>query len=208
MIVCMVMRDAKTIPRSERIAAIVVGLMLFGSTFLLSMGGVSLVILPLAAILVGGVIIPGFWRTLGGSALAGAIAGALVLGPGMRIAMRLVAIAEPTQSPEFSLEGTVFIVVFLGLFFGVPTGTTAMFLGRGFGWGRLGIAIFSAGSLLAMLFATPDIRTELLELGLGGAMNIPMFGLVGFAYGWVASAVFGHLKFAAIKEAQSLEVMA
>jgi hypothetical protein len=46
----------------------------------------------------GWLLVPGFWRSFGLGAIAGAMAGLLVLGPGLRIAMRVVAILDPVRS--------------------------------------------------------------------------------------------------------------
>lgn len=130
--------------------------------------------------------IPRFWPKLGRSALAGLICGLLVLGPGLRLAMRVVAVADPNQSPEFTVGGTLGIVVLIGGVLGPIYAIVAVFARDGFAIARGVTAGAVAVALLGLLVANADLRNELLHLGLGGWMNVPMFAAVGFAHGWVS----------------------
>ena len=60
----------------------------------------------------------GFWRTVAYGLVGGAIAGLLIMGPGFRLAMRVVAIMDSARTPEFSIEGTFFFIIGIGGIFG------------------------------------------------------------------------------------------
>ena len=50
----------------------------------------------------GWLLVPGFWRSSLYGAIGGVVAGLLILGPGLRIAMRVVAIVDPVRiGPAF-----------------------------------------------------------------------------------------------------------
>ncbi len=138
-----------------------------------------------AALTVGWRMVPGFWRTVGRGIAAGAVAGVLVLGPGFRLAMRLVAIIEPLRRPEFTLEGTAFIVIVIGLVFGAITGgwttlvASSLGVSRGIGTGVITVAAF------AQLFSSSEVLAELGELGAGPWMNVPMFLGITALYGYL-----------------------
>lgn len=189
-------------------ASVAIALLIFLSPSPGTLGGVLSMASPLAVIVIGWRWIPRFWSILGASVLAGAVAGILALGPGMRIAMRLVAIAEPTQSPEFSVGGTIGIVVVIGAMFGAIIGVGLVFAQIGLRLSRFGVSALAGLALVGGLAMIPDIRVELLELGLGAGMNIPLFGVAGFAFGWVEQAVLRRLRFASVQPASSIEVMA
>lgn len=189
-------------------ASISIAMLIFLTPARGPLGGLVSLAAPVAVLFIGWRWIPGFWRTLGGSLVAGALAGILVLGPAMRLAMRLVAIAEPTQSPEFSIGGTLGIVVVVGVMFGAIVGVGLVFAQRGLGLSRFWVSLVSGGALIGALAIIPDIRAELFELGFGAGMNLPLFGLAGFAYGWVDQAVFTRLRFARTEPASSLKAMA
>lgn len=69
--------------------------------------------------------IPGFWKTVASGAAGGALAGLVILAPGFRVAMRMVAIMDPSRSPEFSFSGTIFIMIMVGVVMGGLLGTPA-----------------------------------------------------------------------------------
>ena len=134
-------------------------------------------------------LLPRFWQTLGIGALAGLIAGVLVLGPGFRLAMRVVAIADPVRVPEFTIDGTFFVMLFVGGILGVFGGVSYAFLDRGLDLSRRVISLVVSSFLLGLLLLSDGLREELLELGAGPWMNIPMFWLVAYLYasfaGWL-----------------------
>ncbi len=128
---------------------------------------------------------PGSWRSMATGFASGGLAGVLVLGPGFRLAMRVVAILEPSQTPEFSVAGTMMIIVFVGGLFG----------------GLLGVAISSitglvpsraltpmaVGAVVGLLFLSSDLRSELTTLGAGPWVNIPMFAGVAALYSFASN---------------------
>jgi hypothetical protein len=129
-------------------------------------------------------LVPGFWRSVLYGAIGGVVSGLLILGPGFRLAMRVVAIIDPLRTPEFTVEGTMFIVIFIGGFFGGILGIAGNLARRGLERRSImASAIVPAAAVLAVLLSTEDLRMELFELGAGAWMNIPMFGMVGLLYG-------------------------
>ena len=148
---------------------------LFGPT-----GSIAMVIVGLGA---GWLLIPGFWRGVLSGAIGGVIAGLLVLGPGLRLAMRVVAVVDPVRSPEFTIGGTMFIIIGIGAVMGGIFGVIGSVLRRG-----LNIPPLTAGLVPALLVMTligldSELRREILELGIGPWLNIPMFGAVAIGYG-------------------------
>jgi hypothetical protein len=128
--------------------------------------------------------IPGFWKTVGSGAAGGALAGLVILGPGFRLAMRMVAIMDPVRRPEFSLGGTIFIMIMVGVLMGVLLGITGVLINRA-------VNVRSpkaAGGLLGLLtvgvlVGNSGLRSELVGLGAGLWLNLAMFGTVAFVYG-------------------------
>ncbi|MGH8928896.1 MAG: hypothetical protein ACRDWH_11130 [Acidimicrobiia bacterium] len=115
--------------------------------------------------------------------MAGAVAGLLVLGPGLRLAMRVVAILDPIRPQEFSVEGTLFILIGIGAMFGGVFGVIGSISRVGFG-----LPTRAAGSIPAVLVGVmigldSELRSEIVELGAGPWLNIPMFAAVAIAYG-------------------------
>lgn len=133
----------------------------------------------------------GFLRTAVGGLVGGAVAGLLVLGPGFRLAMRAVAIMDPGHPEEFSVGGTLFIVVGLGAVLGGIDGVLANLVRRAF---NLRSAVF-AGSILAVFvmvnlaFFSGEVSDELFQLGLSAWINIPLFSVVALGYGIAAMAL-------------------
>lgn len=138
--------------------------------------------------------VSGFGRSLLRGAAAGAVAGTLVLGPGLRLAMRLVAVADPDRQPEFTLDGTAFIVIVVGLVFGVMAGMYLIAVGQLLELRRVPMAIVAVVALLLILFGDSELRSELIELGFGAWVNIPLFASVAFAYGWAVDLVADRLE--------------
>jgi hypothetical protein len=138
------------------------------------------------ALVVGWRRIPRFWRSVARGLVAGGLAGALVLGPGFRLVMRIVAIVDPVRRPEFTLEGTMFLVVMVGLIFGAITAgwtvlvATALRLPR---WGGAGLITLAT---IFPLFSDSEVLRELNELGAGPWVNVPMFLGVTVLYAYLA----------------------
>lgn len=154
-------------------------------------------VLSLVALAIGWRYIPGFWRTLGHGFLGGAIAGVIVLGPGFRLAMRVVAILDPIRSIEFTVEGTVFILIGIGLVIGGVFGLGAALLRRAFSLSGRVMALGMTAAIMGLLLADPGLRSEFVDLGAGPWLNIPMFGAVVLAYAVVANRLID--RFAARK---------
>lgn len=130
---------------------------------------------------------PGFLRVTARAAIAGAISGLLVLGPGFRLAMRIVAILDPVRSPEFSVGGTVFLIVGFGGVMGLATGVFATLVTRGLGLSHTALVLLASAPILLMLVLDSELSTELFELGAGGWVNVPMFAGVAVAHGVVVA---------------------
>lgn len=149
---------------------------------------------PLAvAALVGWRLVPRFWPTVGTGALGGAIAGLLVLGPGARVAMRLVALADPLRTPEFTLEGTIFIVLAFGGALGAVTGVAGALLRFALGLSYAATAAALTACMLVGLVSDPVTRAELTGLGWGAWVNLPMFTAVFAVYGAATVAIWRRL---------------
>ena len=133
----------------------------------------------------------GFWRAVVGGLVGGALAGLLILGPGFRLAMRAVALMDPIHPEEFTVEGTLFIVVGIGMVLGGIQGVMANLVRRAF---SIDSAVV-AGSLLGGLFMVDltffsgEISDELFALGISPWINIPLFSLFALGYGIAAMAL-------------------
>lgn len=141
-------------------------------------------ILSLVGIALGWWLVPGFWWTAIRGAIGGVVAGILILGLGFRAAMRVVALLEPARVPEFTIEGTSFILIFIGAIFGGILGISGNLAKRGLRLGSIATAaIVPALGAMALILVKEETRTELFELGAGAWVNIPMFALVSYLYG-------------------------
>ena len=131
-------------------------------------------------------LVTGWWRTIGAGLLGGAIAGVLVLGPGLRLAMRTVAILDPRRV-EFTVEGTLFLIVMIGGIFGGVFGLPAALLRKGLGWSGSIMAGVMTGAIVGLMLLDTGLRSEFVTLGAGPWLNIPMFTAVIFGYGMFAN---------------------
>jgi len=103
--------------------------------------------------------------------------------------MRIVAVLEPSRVTEFTVEGTMFVIVFIGAMIGAVLGLGAHFIRMGFGLGRVGVAIVTAVLAIGFIVVDSETRLELFQLGLGGWFNVPMFGLIAGIYGYASSQI-------------------
>jgi hypothetical protein len=130
--------------------------------------------------------IPGFWRTVASGAAGGALAGLVILAPGFRLAMRMVAIMDPVRRPEFSLGGTIFIMIMVGVLMGGLLGITGVLITRA---ANIRSAKAAGGLLglltVGVLVGNSGLRGELVGLWL----NLAMFGSVAIVYGIAALKV-------------------
>lgn len=178
----------------EKWVTVMVGMTLPLTLILSAMLGepVALVILGLG-FLAGWRYLPGFWRTFGVGLISGAVAGGLILGPGFRLAMRVVAIFD-IRRVEFTVGGTFFIILGVGVIFGGIFGIASVFVRRGFGWqGRLTAGVTTL-ALVGLLLLDPSLRSEFVELGAGPWLNIPMFAAVTFGYGLFANKLIDRFE--------------
>lgn len=170
------------------VALIMIGLV--GSTVL----GGPLFALPLLAVgmLLGWRVLPSFWRTVGHGLVGGAVAGLLILGPGLRLAMRVVAILDPIRTPEFTWEGTLGIVFAVGGILGLVFGISSALLMRALG--RAVVSTTTVVLFMGLLLAGEDLRQELMELGAGPVVNIPLFAAVAAAFALVMTGIIERLE--------------
>ena len=135
--------------------------------------------------------VEGFWRIVIAGFVGGVLAGLLVLGPGFRVAMRAVAIMDPVHPEEFTVEGTLFIVVGIGAIIGGIQGLTAHLARRAFGIDSAVVAgvLLAALEILILTFLAGELSEELIHLGISPWINILLFGLFALGYGIAAMAV-------------------
>jgi hypothetical protein len=152
---------------------------------MVGVGGTALgAVAGLALIVICSRLVPRFWRTVGLGAIAGAVCGALVLAPGFRLAMRVVAILDPVRTPAFTIEGTLFIILFLGVVVGGVFGIEAALLRRALSVSAAVMTFSMTAVIMGLLLAGDDLRSEVFELGAGAWLNIPMFAMVVWLYSW------------------------
>jgi hypothetical protein len=149
------------------------------------------IVVVLAALVTAMLYYRGFWRAAAGGLIGGAVAGLLILGPGFRLAMRAVALMDPVHPEEFTLEGTVFIVIGIGGVLGAIQGATAHLARRAFGIDSAVIAglLLATYMMVELTFFAGELSQEIFDLGLGAWVNIPLFGLIALGYGIAAMAV-------------------
>jgi hypothetical protein len=135
----------------------------------------------------GWLLVPGFWRSSLYGAIGGVVAGLLVLGPGLRIAMRVVAILDPIRTPEFTVGGTMFIIIGVGVMMGGIFGVIGNIARVGFNIPSRAAGLVPAVLVMLLIGLDSELRSEIVELGAGPWLNIPMFGAVAVGYGalWI-----------------------
>ncbi|HUF14802.1 MAG TPA: hypothetical protein VMQ46_02820 [Acidimicrobiia bacterium] len=142
----------------------------------------------------GWLLVPGFWRSSLHGAIGGVAAGLLVLGPGLRIAMRVVATLDPIRSPEFTVDGTMFIIIGVGVMMGGIFGVIGNVVRGGFGIPTRSAGLVPALLVMLMIGLDGELRTEIVELGAGPWLNIPMFGATALGYGALWTRVVTRLE--------------
>jgi hypothetical protein len=142
----------------------------------------------------GWLLVPGFWRVSLYGAIGGVLAGLLVLGPGLRIAMRVVAIIDPVRSPELTVGGTMFIIIGVGVVVGTMFGVIGNIVRGGFNIPSRGAGMVPAVLVMLMIGLDSELRREIVELGAGPWLNIPMFGAVAVGYGALWTRVVTRLE--------------
>lgn len=160
------------------------------ASLLFSPSLLGLEMLGLIGIALGWWLVPGFWWTVLFGGMGGVLAGATILGLGFRVAMRVVALLDPLRAEEFTIGGTLFILIGVGAIFGGLLGIVGNLVKRGLGLTSVvTAAIVPALGAMAIILVSEDTRTELFELGAGAWVNIPMFGTVAILYGLGAAWV-------------------
>jgi hypothetical protein len=142
----------------------------------------------------GWLLIPGFWRSCLHGAIGGVAAGLLALGPGLRIAMRVVAIVDPVRSPEFTVGGTLFIIIGIGGVMGGIFGVIGNVARSGFAAPPVAAGLVPALLVMVMIGLDSELRGEIVGLGAGPWLNIPMFGAVAVGYGALWTRVVTRLE--------------
>ena len=148
----------------------------------------------------GWLLVPGFWASSLYGAIGGVMAGLLVLGPGLRIAMRVVAIIDPVRSPEFTVGGTMFIIIGVGVMMGGIFGVIGNVARSGFDIPSGAAGLVPALLVMLMIGLDSELRSEIVELGAGPWLNIPMFGAAAVGYGALWTRVVTRLETRAIEK--------
>jgi hypothetical protein len=164
------------------------------------MGPVWSIAVVLVGIGAGWLMVPGFWASSLYGAIGGVMAGLLVLGPGLRIAMRVVAILDPVRSPEFTVGGTLFIIIGIGAVMGGIFGVIGNVARGGFGIPSGAAGLIPALLVMMMIGLDSELRGEIVELGAGPWLNIPMFGAAAVGYGALWNRVVTRLETRRIKK--------
>jgi formate-dependent nitrite reductase membrane component NrfD len=97
--------------------------------------------------------------------------------------MRVVAILDPARTPNFTWEGTLHIILFVGGVAGALFGVLTALLRR-ITTPRVAVTVVVI-TLMGLLVAPEEPRTEFIELGAGPWVNIPMFIAVVTSFGFV-----------------------
>lgn len=136
-----------------------------------------------------------FWKTVAFGLVGGVIAGVVIMGPGFRLAMRVVAIMDPIKRPEFSVEGTLFIIIGIGGIFGGIFAMAGNLIRKAVPLrSSITSGLVLAGFVMTILLIDSDLREEFTDLGGGPWINIPMFGLFALGYGIAAMAIAEYLQ--------------
>ncbi|MEE8375373.1 MAG: hypothetical protein V3S26_03510, partial [Acidimicrobiia bacterium] len=142
----------------------------------------------------------GFWTTVAFGLAGGVIAGLLIMGPGFRVAMRVVAIMDPIRTPEFSVGGTGFIIVGIGGILGGVMGILGNLIRKAAAIASAVVAGVVLGAFeMTILLIDSGLREEFFELGGGPWVNIPMFAVFAFGYGIAAMTIADRLDHRASK---------
>lgn len=99
--------------------------------------------------------------------------------------MRVVAIIDPVRSPEFTVGGTMFIIIGVGVIMGGILGVIGNIARSGFDIPSRWAGLVPAVLVMLMIGLDSELRGEIVELGAGPWFNIPMFGAVAVGYGTV-----------------------
>ena len=138
-------------------------------------------------------------------ALTGLVVGTLVVGPGGRLAMRLLAATSPdaqgleTDADEvvgkITLTGTVGFVLFVGIFFGLAVGLIYVLVARAFPHGLLGGALYGATLLVVFSWWLDPLRADNKDFDIlvPGWLSVATFIVIGLLTGAVTAPVAGRI---------------
>lgn len=149
-------------------------------------------------------VVPRLGRTFGAGLLGGMVAGLVVLGPGLRVAMRVVAVMDSARRPEFSVEGMVFILVITGGVMGPILGLVLALTRRALNHSLAVSAILAAVAGLTLFVANTELRPELVGLGAGPGVNLALFGAAIALYGAGAERLIRRFDRAPIMEEEEM----
>jgi hypothetical protein len=182
-----------TYPRLERpwlIALLVVGI---AGSLGSGIGLLSVTVLLMVPLMVGAfVVVPRFPRVLVSGVVAGVVTGAVVLGGLLRLAMRVVAVTDAELEPV--LTSDTIVIIFVGGFFGLMAGPVVSVVERLWRPRALYVGLVIGILGMGMLLMSPDLRSELFELGAGPLLNLPMFTAAFFLFGWSMAAAVAWLQ--------------
>jgi hypothetical protein len=101
--------------------------------------------------------------------------------------MRVVAIVDPVRSPEFTVGGTLFIIIGIGGVMGGIFGVIGNVARSGSAAPPVAAGLVPALLVMVMIGLDSELRSEIVELGAGPWLNVPMFGAAALGYGalWI-----------------------
>ena len=108
--------------------------------------------------------------------------------------MRVVAILDPVRTPEFTVGGTIFIIIGVGVMMGGMFGVIGNIARVGFNIPSRGAGLVPAVLVMLLIGLDSELRSEIVELGAGPWLNIPMFGAVAVGYGALWTRVVTRLE--------------
>jgi len=107
--------------------------------------------------------------------------------------MRIVAIVD-VRPVEFSIAGTLLIIVLIGVIVGGVAGVFSAMLRKGLGWSRMAMSLLTTAVLVSLLVIDTGLRDELVTLGAGPWLNISMFTAVCFGYSLFANRLIDRFE--------------
>lgn len=171
------------------IGLLVVGVAAVPSTMI---GLAPLALLGILMTIGGFVIVARFARIQVSGMVGGFVTGLVVLGGGLRLAMRLVVLTDDVREPVFSSE-TLFIIFFGGVV-GLMMGPVIAVAQRLWAPSSTLIGAVVAISSMSMFLLEPGLRTELFNEGAGPLLNIPLFTATFFAFGASANEAITRIE--------------
>lgn len=138
------------------------------------------------------VVVPRFARIQVSGMVGGVVTGLVVLGVGLRLAMRLVVLADDVREPVLTSE--TFVIIFFGAVVGLMMGPVIAVSQRLWAPSNALIGAVVAVASMSIFLISPDLRTELFNDGAGPLLNIPLFTATFFAFGASANEVISRIE--------------